>query len=92
MSGYQVSPNDWPGGKPSLGADEAEKVLEGLDRLPGIEIADSWKARALRAERALDAVEEVCRDLDGRTYQISYQKAALLVRLAIQESQREDAP
>jgi hypothetical protein len=31
--GYLVAPGDWPGGQPSLSAEEAEKVLDGLDRL-----------------------------------------------------------
>ena len=31
--GYLVAPGDWPGGKPSLSAEESETVLDGLDRL-----------------------------------------------------------
>lgn len=31
--GYLVAPGDWPGGQPSLSADEAETVLDRLDRL-----------------------------------------------------------
>jgi hypothetical protein len=35
QSGYLVAPGDWPAGQPSLSAEEAEKVLDGLDRLDG---------------------------------------------------------
>jgi hypothetical protein len=31
--GWLVAPGDWPGGTPSLSAEEAEKVLDRLDRL-----------------------------------------------------------
>jgi len=101
MSGYQVSPGDWPGGKPSLSADEAEKVLDRLDRVEELVIAESARtaqqdiaamtARALRAESALAAIETLCRDFDVRSgYQLTYRTVAHRIRATIAAALTEE--
>jgi hypothetical protein len=108
MSGYLVSPGDWPAGKPALSADEAEKVLDRLDRVEELISAhpaqqeyaatkesrgtsDDWKARALRAESALAAIETLCRDFDVRSnYQPTYEIVARRIRATIAAALTEE--